>query len=167
MNNLVLFRFEGRPGFTLLELLFVLSLTALLAALAVPSQKSYGRQGETAAAAREMLAVMQAAHWKAVLSGSRVRLVHYSRRGDRSPWYVLEREDGGIWIPDGEGHRIPERVILSTTGAAVKVFHPNGTCSMGSVLFTGPGGGDCRLSLNPLTGRVRFYRWDRESGCEG
>lgn len=167
MDNMLFFRIEGRPGFTLLELLFLLSLAALLATLIAPSLRSYGRQGETTAAAREMLAVMQAAHWKAVLSGRRVRLAQYTRRGDRALWYVMEREEGGVWLPVGEGHRIPERVRMSTKGSPVKVFNPNGTCSMGSVSLTGPGGKSCRLALNPLTGRVRLYRGDREDGSEG
>ena len=79
---------------------------------------------------------------------------------------LLRKEKGGVWIPDGEGHRIPERIGVDTTGPPVKVFNPNGTSSMGSVLLSGPGGRSCRLSLNPLTGRVRFYKGGREVAVE-
>jgi len=38
---------------------------------------------------------------------------------------------------------------------------------MGSIIFEGASGGSYRLSMNPATGRVRFYRGDEEVGRDG
>lgn len=157
----------GRAGVTLLELVVVLSIVALAAAIAVPSITSLRRSGEAGAAAREMLLTMRMARWRAIVSGSSTRIATFSRQGDTAVWYVVERQDGAVWIPEGDGHRIPEGVRTRTTGQAVKHFTPRGTSSMGSIIFEGAAGGSYRLSLNPATGRVRLYRGESEVGYDG
>lgn len=161
---------SGRPdagsGFTLTELVVTLSCAALAAALFSPHLKTLSRGQETGAAARELLLTMRRAHWAAVLSGGRTRVATFPGLGDAAPWYVVEKEEGGAWVPEGEARRLPESVRLTVTGPPKKVFNPNGTCSMGSLHLQGAGGRRYRLALNPLTGRVRIYRGDREIGRE-
>jgi len=167
MNGLIIIPADGRAGVTLLELVVVLSIVALAAAVTVPSIASLRRSGEAGAAAREMLLTMRAARWRAIVTGSPTRIVTFARQGDSAVWYVVERQDGAVWIPEGAGHRIPEGVRVSTTGPAVKHFTPRGTSSMGSVVFQAAGGGSYRLSLNPVTGRARLYRGESEVGYDG
>lgn len=145
-----------------MEVLIVLSLAALAAALFAPHLRTFSRGCETAAVAREMLLSMRAAHWKAILSGRRTRLSTFARKGDPALWYVIEEEEDGVWIPESPDHRIPEGVLMRATGPGTKVFNPDGTSSMGSIILEGAGGASCRLALNPLTGRVRFYRGESE-----
>ena len=159
-------RRDAGSGFTLTELVVTLSCAALAAALFSPHLKTLSRGQETGAAAREMLLTMRRAHWAAVLSGQRTRVATFPGGGGAVPRYVVEKEEGGVWVPEGEVHRIPESVTLTVTGPAKKVFNPNGTCSMGSLHLQGAGGRRYRLALNPLTGRVRIYRGDREIGRE-
>jgi prepilin-type N-terminal cleavage/methylation domain-containing protein len=167
MNGLILIPTGGRAGVTLLELVVVLSVVALAAAVTVPSVSSLRRTGEAGAAAREMLLTMRAARWRAVVTGSSTRIVTFARQGDTAVWYVVERQDGAVWIPEGAGHRVPEGVRMTTTGPAVKHFSPRGTSNMGSVVFEAAGGGSYRLSLNPATGRARLYRGENEVGYDG
>ncbi len=155
-------RLVGRPGFTLMEVLVALSLAALATALFTPHLRTFSRRNETAAAAREMMLCMRSAHWKAILSGCRVRLSTFSRKGDPALRYVIEKDEDGLWIPEAVDHRIPEGVLMRATGPGTKIFNPDGTSSMGSVILEGAGGASYRLALNPLTGRVRFYRGGTE-----
>lgn len=157
-------RHGARPGFSLLELVVVLSIVALATAIAAPAIRSLSRSGQTAATAREMLLCLKIARWKAIVSGCRTRLTTFSRMGGGVLWYVMEKEDGAVWIPEGERHRVPEGVRIRTTGPEPKVFNPNGTSSMGSIVLSGAGPQAYRLSFNPAVGRVRLYRGGYEVG---
>lgn len=164
MKHLVLFRAGEEWGFTLVELVVVLSLLALAAAISLPSGTSLRRSGETGAAAREMLLFLKMARWTAIVSGTPTRLASFARRDDPATWYVMERLLDTVWIPEAETHRLPEHVRMKTTGAAVKEFTPRGTSVMGSILLEGEGGAVYRISFNPATGRVRLYREGEEVG---
>jgi prepilin-type N-terminal cleavage/methylation domain-containing protein len=157
---------EGR-GFSLLEVVVVLSVVAVAAAVTMPAVGSLSRAGNTQSAAREMYLCLKIARWKAIVSGCRTRLATFARRGDSAVWYVIERQEGTVWIPMGEGHRVPDGVRIRMTGPISKQFTPEGTCTMGSIIFEGASGGSYRLSMNPATGRVRFYRGDEEVGRDG
>jgi type II secretory pathway pseudopilin PulG len=157
---------DGKSGYSLLELVTVLSLVALTAAISFPSLRIFSGEGRPGPAAREMLLTMRLARWKALSSGRGARLAIYGLTGGESARYVIEREDGSGWVTEGRDHPLPDGVEVKTTGPEQKVFYPNGTCSMGSVILTGPGGVRYRLSLNPATGRVRIYRGEEEVGNE-
>jgi prepilin-type N-terminal cleavage/methylation domain-containing protein len=159
--------FDGRNGYSLPELVVVLSIAALAAAVAFPGLLVFSSEGRPGPAAREMLLTMRMARWKALSSGCRTRLAIYGRNGEEKARYVVEREEESAWVAEGGTHSIPEGVEVKTTGPALKVFYPNGTCSMGSVILTGTGGTRYRLSLNPATGRARLYRGGEEVGNEG
>jgi hypothetical protein len=67
-------------------------------------------------------------------------------------------------VPDGEEQAIPLGAVVAIAGEPEKVFNPDGTCSFGSITLRGAGGAVYRCTLAPATGRVRFYRGDREAG---
>jgi prepilin-type N-terminal cleavage/methylation domain-containing protein len=157
----------GERGLTLIELLVVLSLIALGAVLSVPSGRSLGQVSEAEGTAREMLNCLRMARWKAVVSGECSRLAFHDRGGGDALWYVIEGWDGRDWQAEGESRRIPPSVKMSTTGPATKVFYPDGTCSLGSILLSGQGAAGYRISLNPATGRARLWRGGKEVGHEG
>ena len=157
---------DGNGGYSLLELITVLAVIALAGAIAFPGMRGYPAYGRPGPAAREMLLTMRMARWKALSSGRGTSLAIYGRETGEGPRYVLEREEGSGWVAEGRSHPLPDGVEVRTTGPARKVFYPNGTCSLGSVILTGPGGARYRLSLNPATGRVRLYRGEEEVGNE-
>lgn len=142
---------SGRPdagsGFTLTELVVTLSCAALAAALFSPHLKTLSRGQETGAAARELLLTMRRAHWAAVLSGGRTRVATFPGLGDAAPWYVVEKEEGGAWVPEGEARRLPESVRLTVTGPPKKVFNPNGDLQHGKP--SSPGGRGKALPPRP------------------
>lgn len=152
-------------GYTLLELVTVMALIAIAAALAYPGLREFRGGQELEGAAVTLLHTMRLAHWRAVVSGRRVRLT--ARREEDLGWrYRLEREEAGGWVPEGEERSLPRNTLLGVAGPAAKVFNPDGTCSFGSLSLRGCGGGGYRFTLAPATGRVRFYRGEREAGRE-
>lgn len=150
-------------GHTLLELVTVVAILAVAAALAYPSLAAMSRGQELESAAVGLSQKLRLAHWRAVATGGRVRVAP-ARAADGAWRFRLEREQGTAWVHDGEEQPIPLGTVVAIAGVAEKVFNPDGTCSMGSVTLRGAGGEVYRSTLAPATGRVRFYRGDREAG---
>jgi type II secretion system protein H len=154
-------RREG--GYTLLELVTVVAIVAVASALAYPSFAGLRRGQELESAAVGLTQKLRLARWRAVVTGVRVRVapVHAA---DGTWRFLVEREDGTSWVPDGDEQSIPRGTIVAVAGAAEKIFNPDGTCGLGSITLRGAQGEVYRSTLAPATGRVRFYRGDREAG---
>jgi len=150
-------------GYTLLELVTVVAIVAIASALAYPSLAGLRSGQELESAAVGLTQKLRLAHWRAVATGARVRVS--SRQEPDGTWrFLVEREQGAAWVPAGDEQRMPRGTIVAIAGTAEKVFNPDGTCSLGSITFRGAGGEVYRCTLTPATGRVRFYRGDREAG---
>lgn len=140
-------RSEPKAGFTLIEMLAVMSIIALMAGLAVTMGQGSGRTGlkavvmRTAALIRhERRAALLTAHERhVVLDGARRSFV-----GD-----------------DGDAVAIPKDIMVDVLGAdaswagrqAVVLFHPDGGSS-GSALHFSREGAAYEIRVNWYTGRV-------------
>lgn len=152
-----------RGGYTLIELITVLAIVALAAGLALPGIAGLRQGHDLESAAVGMAQCLRSAHWRAVVSGRRVRVVAAARPA--GGWLLrVEREQGGAWVAEGEGHAVPRGAVLAVAGPEEKVFNPDGTCSLGSLSLRGADGRSYRCTLAPATGRVRLYRGEREAG---
>jgi len=150
-------------GHTLLELVTVLAVVAVASAMAYPALAGLRRGQELESAAVGLTQKLRLAHWRAIVSGVRVRVAP-GQDADGTWRFRLEREQGAAWVPDGDEQAIPRGTVVASAGPVEKVFNPDGTCSLGSVTLRGAGGEVYRCTLAPATGRVRFYRGDREAG---
>lgn len=150
-------------GYTLLELVTVVAVVAVAAALSYPSFAGLRRGQELESAAVGLTQSLRLARWRAAVTGSRVRVVP-ARAADGTWLFRVEREQGAAWVPDGDERSIPRGTVVAVAGAAEKVFNPDGTCSLGSITLRGARGEVYRSTLAPATGRVRFYRGGREAG---
>lgn len=150
-------------GYTLLELVTVVAIMAVASALAYPSLAGLRRGQELESAAVGLTQKLRLAHWRAVVTGGRVRIAPV-QAVDGTWRFRMEREQGAAWVPDGEEQSIPRGTIVAVAGSAEKVFNPDGTCSLGSITLRGAKGEVYRSTLAPATGRVRFYRGGREAG---
>lgn len=150
-------------GHTLIELVSVVAIVALASAMAYPALAGLRRGQELESAAVGLSQKLRLAHWRAVVTGKRVR-VSPRQLGDGAWRFRVELEQGAAWVPDGDEQPIPRGTVVAVAGTAAKVFNPDGTCSLGSITLRGVDGGVYRCSLAPATGRVRFYRGDREAG---
>lgn len=150
-------------GYTLLELVTVVAIVAVASAMAYPSFAGLRRGQELESAAVGLTQKLRLAHWRAVVTGTRVRVTP-QQFGDGAWRFRVEREQGAAWIAEGDEQSIPRGTVVAVAGAAEKVFNPDGTCSFGSITLRGARGEVYRCTLAPATGRVRFYRGDREAG---
>ena len=153
-------------GYTVVELLTVLALVSIALALAYPSLAALTRGQELERAAVDLLYGLRLASAKAVVAGCRMR-VSTAPGGDGRWRYLIEREAGEGWAAEGVARAVPRGAVLATAGPPVKLFNPDGTCSSGSYALRGTGGELYRYTLSPATGRVRFYRGDREAARGG
>ena len=150
-------------GYTLLELLTVVSIVAVASALAYPSFAGVRAGQRLEAAAVGLTQTLRLAHWRAVATGERSRVV--ARQDPDGSWrFAIEREQGALWVPDGTEQVVPRGTVVAIAGTPEKVFNPDGTCSLGGVTLRGAAGEVYRCTLTPATGRVRLYRGDREAG---
>jgi type II secretion system protein H len=153
----------GTAGHTLLEVVMVVAIVAVASALAYPSLAGMRRGQQLEAAAVGTAQCLRLARWRAIVAGQRVQVT--LRRSPDGAWaLVTARETAGSLVAEGEDRRIPSGVIVAVAGPAVKVFNPDGTCSMGSITLRGDGEAVYRCTLIPATGRVRLYRGGREMG---
>jgi len=150
-------------GYTLPELVTVVAIVAVASAMAYPSFAGLRRGQELESAAVGLTQKLRLARWRAVVTGGRTRVAQ-GRAADGSWRFRVERERGPAWVPDGDEQLIPRGTVVAVAGTAEKVFNPDGTCSLGSITLRGARGEVYRCTLAPATGRVRFYRGDREAG---
>jgi len=137
------------PGFSLLELLLVMALAGMLAALVVPSLTGTLESARLRGGAGEVRAALTLARTLAV-SEARSRFVDFD----------LESGEYGV-SGDARKWLMPEGIRLSTVrlGSAeaergvVRVrFYPDGSADEAEVAIASAGGGSRRISVDPLTG---------------
>lgn len=150
-------------GYTLLELVTVLAIVAVASAMAYPALAGLRRGQQLESAAVGLAQKLRLAHWRAVVTGTRVRVTP-QQLADGAWRFRVEREQGAAWVPDGDEQSMPRGTVVAVAGATEKVFNPDGTCGLGSITLRGARGEVYRCTLAPATGRVRFYRGDREAG---
>lgn len=154
---------NGSGGYTLIELVTVVAIVAVASALAYPALAGLSRGQELESAAVGLTQTLRLARWRAAVAGCRVRVASLPQT-DGAWRFRMEREQGAVWVPDGQEQRIPHGTIVAVAGPTEKVFNPDGTCSLGSITLRGAAGLVYRCTLAPATGRVRLYHGDREAG---
>jgi general secretion pathway protein H len=147
-------RRAATSGFTFIEVMVVMAITALGAALAVPAMDAGFNSREVRRAVRQIAAAMHHCRTEAVATG-RVRHLRIDpgqnafQTDDRSRWAVLtdraliERAEGGYESGDG---------------SVEILFYPNGATSGADVVVVSRrdrASNRLRLVLDPLVGAVR------------
>lgn len=136
-------------GFTLLELIVVLFLAGLVAALVVPSFSGTLESARLRSSAAEMRAALTLARTLAA-SGSRVRAVSFDvERGE----YAVVGEERKYLLP--EGIRIASARV-GTSAAVSELFRvrffPDGSAEGAEIVVASSAGGRLRVTVDPLTG---------------
>jgi len=141
-------------GFTLLELVVVLLILGLLAALAAPTISGTLESGRLRSGAAEMRAVFTLARTLAV-SGGKERAV------------IVDRARGLYGVDGEEERRLPEGVEVSSArvgdraeeGDTFRVqFYPDGSAEETEVVLAASGAGGLRVAVDPLTGIAEAVR---------
>jgi type II secretion system protein H len=143
--------FPVPTGFSLLELLLVLALAGLLAAVVIPSLPGAVESARLRGSAGEVRAVLTLARTLAV-SEARSRLVAFD----------LDRGEYGI-DADSRKWLLPEGIRLATVrlgdadkgSGVVRVrFYPDGSADDAEIALSSAGGGKRKVTVDPLTGIV-------------
>ncbi len=135
-------RREPRAGFTLVELLIVLAIMGLVAALAFP--RLVGRApGSTLGAVAEEL--------RAALATARSAAISQDRE-------IMVGGGVGSYRVDGARHVLPSAagVRIDVRGGGI-AFFPSGGSSGGRIVLRG-GGRTAELDVEALTGRASFVQ---------
>ncbi len=125
---------KSAKGFSLIELLIVIALIAILAAIAAPNFSKYKDNANLKEAAREISGDIQLYKQRAVAENTRYRMVFDVDNND----YTVERDIGGVWnnvITDkkigGENNNIIK--VIGNTNTIT--FQTRGTSSAGTQII--------------------------------
>jgi general secretion pathway protein H len=140
---------RGRDGFSLLEMILVLAIAGLLAALVLPSLPGALESARLRGSAGEVRATFTLARTLAV-SEARNRSVAFDQeRGE----FGIEGDTRKGLLPEGirmaavrPGDAAEERGIVRVR------FYPDGSADEAVVALSSSGGGVLRVSVDPLSG---------------
>lgn len=137
----------GNKGFTLLELLVVLTLSTLILTVALPRFAALLPGAELKNYSRQTAALLRLARSQAIATGEEVALVL-----DRQ---ARQSRLSGRKTPYPWPERVELRLAQTTEQQAGIVFYPDGTSSGGTLVVAGSGR-NYRIEVHWLTGKVAF-----------
>lgn len=121
----------SRAGFSLVEVMVVVGILSLLAALAVPRVGAAVHRSQEEQAARAVSALISSAQAKARAQERRYAVL-LSAPSDRNPGSAaVAVEAGGAWIHTGERVSLPPRTAVNPATASI-VFNERGLLEAGS-----------------------------------
>ena len=144
----------NKKGVTLLELIVVMVIIAIAAALAIPNIAAWLPNYRLKTATRDIVSTMRTAQVKAVTTNIEHRVQFDTEAGS----YIIQRRTtAGTLEPDGQSQKIPSgirfhEITLANNRAE---FNPNSTSSPGSVTLRNKRDTEKRIVLFPATGRIR------------
>jgi prepilin-type N-terminal cleavage/methylation domain-containing protein len=142
-------------GITLIELIIVMVIIAIGAALMAPNIGGWLPNYRLRSATREIASTMRVAQMKAVSNNLPYR-VNLDDAEVGAGNYILQYNSGGVWFNEGVLQTLPSGIIISANSIPAKHanFNPNSTSSTGSLTLQNTKGSQRRITLTPATGRV-------------
>ena len=146
----------NKKGVTLIEIIVVLVIIAIAAALAIPNIGAWLPNYRLRTGTRDIVSTMRTAQMKAVTTNLEHRIQFYPEEGT---YIAQHRTTAGLWVDEGDGVRqkIPNGIRLHEITLANNraEFNPNSTSSPGSVTLRNKRDTEKRIVLFPATGRIR------------
>ena len=137
----------NKKGVTLLELIVVMVIIAIMAALAVPNIAAWLPNYRLRTATRDIVSTMRTAQIKAVSTNLEHRVQFYT-------------EEGGYIVYLGTSQKLPsgirfQEIDLDGPNHNEAIFNPNSTSTSGSVTLRNKRDTEKRIVLFAATGRIR------------
>ena len=156
-----------RTAYTLFELLLVMALLCIVAAMAAPHMRNFARGREAGDAAQQFVSVAQWAHTQAIARGEVYRI--NVDVPSKTYWLTVQR-DGSFVTPGEEfGRRFsfPDSVTVEcdfqqqTDGSYVE-FEPTGRTDEGNLRLTPSTGDVVQISCLTTTEQFQIYPKDQQ-----
>jgi type IV fimbrial biogenesis protein FimT len=146
----------NKKGVTLIELIVVLVIIAIAAALAVPSIAAWLPNYRLRTATRDIVSTMRTAQMKAVSTNLEHRVQFNAEGGS----YIVQRQTTAgvdVWVDDGVSQTIPSGIRFHEINLANNrvTFNPNSTSTSGNVALRNKRDTEKRIVLFAATGRIR------------
>lgn len=178
----------SRPGFTLIELMVVITIIGIMTALMIPEMKGSFQDALLRSSGRDLINLFDLAYSRSV-SLNQLRRVRLDEATGR---YLVEKQvlenglenfvpvddmpgnKGGLdprirveFRPDGDASSDESSPAgVATTGSrsteALISFYPDGTADAGEILLRDRDGFRLLLQINPVTARVHVVEMERE-----
>ena len=147
----------NKKGVTLIELIVVLVIIAIAAALAVPNIAAWLPNYRLRTATRDIVSTMRTAQMKAVTTNLEHRVQFNAEGGS---YIVQRRTTAGVLVPDGVSQTIPSgirlhEIDLDGPDSNEAIFNPNSTSTSGSVTLRNKRDTEKKIVLFAATGRIR------------
>ena len=146
-------------GFTLVEMMIVIAIMALLAAIAAPNLQAYMAQRRLNGAARQVMTDLMAARMKACSLNQKVKVSFGSVGSVGHTYQIWNDADGNGSVADNEGDDIerdihPDYHDVTFRASANPFFLPRGTAVGSTITLTNTSGS--KYVKVALTGRVKI-----------
>ena len=144
----------NQKGVTLIELVIVMVIIAICAALMAPNIGAWIPIYRLKSAARDVVSTMRVAQIKAVSSNIWYRVSFDPGQGK---FFLENSQDlGANWTKEGDDQLLPAGVQLNTNFAGnVAIFYPDSTATAGTVTITNAKGSQKTIQLWGTTGRIK------------
>jgi general secretion pathway protein H len=140
-------------GITLLELIIVMVIISIGAALMVPNIGGWLPGYRLRSATRDIVSTMRVAQMKAISNNLKYQISFDI--GNNS--YVLQYQNtAGTWINDGAVQTLPTEVQFNTTFGNAADFFPDATSTDGNVILNNTKGTIKTIQLLGTTGRIKI-----------
>ncbi len=134
-------KIRGKRGFTLIEMMVVVAILGIMAAIAIPNFRQYIMQSRLNGAARQVMSDFMSARMTAVSQNRKVKIFFFSNH----QYKICDDADNNGTVSDGEG-TVQTRDVqndypgVTFTSTADPIFNLNGTANGTTITLTNPSG---------------------------
>ncbi|MEW6618165.1 MAG: prepilin-type N-terminal cleavage/methylation domain-containing protein [bacterium] len=149
-------------GFTLLELLIVISMIGILILTAIPSFKGTYKNLKISLTAKEMASLITYARQKAVLERTKYKL-NLDYQGKKY-WLSVEKDPinyPDYYVKSGKVYCLPEEFVMNSYLDAI-IFYPDGRVNIGVLTLRDEESREYILTFGTRINYVKIYKKDMD-----